>query len=92
MPRPTPQLPSLDTLRSVLKGERPKANAAFKPTGHYFVSPTTFKSLLLLAVADQSARVSARTTGELSVEWEGRTWTVVRLTAVKDGVHVEYEG
>ena len=89
MPRPTPQLPSLDTLRSILKGETPKTNA-LKPTGRYFVSAATFQGLLL-SVADQETRVSARASGELSVEWEGRTWTVVRSTPVREGVLVEYE-
>ena len=90
MPRPAPQPPSLDTLRAILKGESQKANAPLKPTGRYFVSAATFQTLLL-AVPDQSSRVSARASGELPVEWEGRTWTVVRSTAVKEGVQVEYE-
>jgi hypothetical protein len=91
MPRPTPQLPTLSTLRSILRGETPKANAALKPTGRYYVSATTFKSLLLLSVPDQATRVAARASGELPVEYEGRTWRIVRSTAVKEGVQVEYE-
>jgi hypothetical protein len=66
MPRPTPQLPTLETLRSVLRGESPKAKAALKPTGRYYVSATTFK-ILLLAVPDQATRVAARASGELPV-------------------------
>ena len=90
MPKEPPQLPSLEIARQILRGEQPKSKAAFKPTGRYFVSAATFQGLLL-SVKDQAVRVAARATDELQFEYEGHTWTIVRSTAVKEGVHVEYE-
>ena len=57
-------------------------------TGSLVIS--TFKGLML-AVKDRELRTHARAAGELQVEWEGRVWTIVRATAVKSGVLVEYE-
>jgi hypothetical protein len=59
-----PQLPSLELIRQVLRGEKPTDRTSPKPTGRYLVSAATFKGLLL-AVKDTSKRVSARATGEL---------------------------
>jgi hypothetical protein len=89
MPRAAPELPSLDTIRQILRGETPKQKG-MRPTGRYFVSAATFQGLLL-CVKDGAERVEARATGELSFDYEGRCWTVVRSTAIKKALHVEHE-
>jgi len=87
MPRGTPELPSIDAIREILRG--PPKDKGMKPTGRYFVSALTFRGLLLhVRAGDERVQVGA---DELSFEYEGRTWTVVRSTAIKKGVHVEYE-
>jgi hypothetical protein len=58
MRRPSPQLPSLELFRQILRGQKPTDSTALKPTGRYFVSAATFKGLLL-AFNDTSLRVSA---------------------------------
>jgi len=90
MRRGSSQLPSLEVIRQILHGEKPTDSTAPKPTGRYLVSAATFKGLLL-AVKDTSQRVSARATGEIAVEYEGRVWRIVRSTAIKDAIQIEYE-
>jgi hypothetical protein len=90
MRRPPPEVPSLEAIRQILRGEKPTDTATPKPTGKYFVSAAAFKGLLL-AVKDTEQRVSARATGEIPVEFEGRVWRVVRSTAIKSGIQIEYE-
>jgi hypothetical protein len=46
---------------------------------------------LLLAVKDTSQRVSARSTGEMAIEYEDRVWRIVRSSAIKDAIQIEYE-
>jgi hypothetical protein len=88
--RPPPPLPSLEVFRQLLHGEKPTDKTALKPTGRYFVSAATFKGLLL-AMKDTSERVSARANKEIPIEYEGRIWRIVRSTAIKDAIQIEYE-
>jgi len=90
MPTQLPQLPTIELFREILRGQKRKSKATLKLTGRYWVSAATFKGLVFV-VKDGELRTHAHAAGELQLEWEGRVWTIVRATAVKSGVLVEYE-
>jgi hypothetical protein len=53
--------------------------------------PILQKNATFLEQMGPASNVSADPTGELVIEYEGRVWRVVRSTAIKDAIQIEYE-